>query len=361
MLTAALLLCTAWGGIAAPERVPLWVTMSVLAFPVVAALAVLAAVVAVLRRHWWNAAILTAALLMSQPTLRVVMPLHFHPSPPQGDSIKVLTLNTENFEQPQASTPNVTLDYILDSGADVVMLQELFHDGWGLPHELANPTFSPAQLARLDSIYPYRSHDNDDVGILSRYPYTRVEIAPPQVGFDMVDYFATMEHHFAVAYDLHMPGGRQLRMMNVHLQSWNFSRRQRTLLGGQVTDELDAQPGSPAYGLSTRELIRRSYVLRAAEATAVRQALDTGPENVVLCGDFNDVPGSWTYRTVRGGDLHDAWGDAGLGYAHTFNKYRFLVRIDHILYRGHLRAATMRRDRATASDHYPQIATFEWL
>ena len=360
VLTAGALLCSSLGGHAAPGSVPLWFSLSVVAFPVAAALAALAAVVALLRRHWPSVAVLIGALLLCAPTLSVVMPLHLTGSAPGDKSIKVLTLNTENFKQAQQWPPNVTLDYILDSEADVVMLQEITHDGWGLPRELSDTTFSPSQLARLDSIYPYRSHDNDDVGIFSRYPYTRVEIARAQVGFDMVDYFGTMEHHFAVAYDVHLPGGQQLRMVNVHLESWHFSRRQRGLLGGQVTDELDALPGSRAYGLSTSELIRRSYVMRAHEAAAVRQAIDDSPENVVVCGDFNDVPGSWTYRTVRGSDLRDAWADAGLGYAHTITTDRFLVRIDHILYRGQLRAAAMRRDQAAASDHYPQIATFEF-
>ena len=360
VVVVAALLCASWGGMLHPAAAPMWLPLMVMAFPLLALLALVLALLAAVQRRWLSVSALVVALLAVVPMLRITAPVHFGGGVSEQRQLTVLTLNAANFEQTAAGPPNVTLEYILGSGADVVLLQEIARDGWGVPYEQRDSTFSPEQRSRLDSIYPYRSHDNDDVGILSRFPYTRIEITRPHVGFDMVDYFATMEHHYAVAYDLHLPDHRQLRVIGVHLQSWNFSRRQRALLGGSVTDELDALPGSAVYGMTTTQLIGDAYAKRAAEAVALRRALDDGPPNVIVCGDFNDVPGSWVYRTVRGGDLRDAWGDAGLGYAHTYHQYHFLLRIDHILYRGALRATSIRRDRATASDHYPQLVTFQW-
>lgn len=355
------LLCSAWGGLVRPDTAPLWLPLSVMLFPLMAVLAVVVALIEAWRRKWLAVTALVAALLICLPMLRITFPMTLGASSTGGQpQLKVLALNAQYFEQQQTGSPNATLQYVLDSGADVVMLQEVTHDGWGTPYEVTDTTFTTAQIAQLDSIYPYRSHDNDDVGIMSRYPFTRVELARPIVGFDMVDYYVAMRHHYAVAYDLHLPHGRQLRMVGVHLHSWSFSRHQRAMLGGELAGEMDAMPGSDAYGLSTTQLIRRAYAARVDEAQTVRRALDVSPRNVILCGDFNDVPGSWVYRTVSGDDLRDAWADAGRGYAHTFNKYRFLLRIDHILYRGDLHPVAIRRDKAGASDHYPQFITFEW-
>ncbi len=357
-LLVAALLCSAWGGCLEPTRVPVVVPMSVMAFPALAALAALWGVTAALMRRWRTATVMAVALLACAPMLRITLPLNLHRAPHHGAEVTLLTLNTAYFEQHPEVPPNATLQYILDSGADVVALQEVAHDGWGTPFEVSNASIGAEQRARLDSIYPYRTHDNDDVGLMSRYPFTRVEVARPLVGFDMVDYYVAMEHHFAVAYDVHLPQGRQLRVLVVHLRSWNFSRRQRTLLGGALAGEPDAMPGTRAFGLTTCQLIERAYASRSGEARAVRQAVDSGPANVVVCGDFNDVAGSWAYRTVRGGDLRDAWADAGRGYGHTFNRYRYWLRIDHILYRGQMDVAGICRDKAAASDHYPQVVTF---
>ena len=355
------LLCSAWGGLVRPDNAPLWLSLSVMVFPLMAVLTVLVAIIEAWRRKWVSVAVLFAALLMCLPMLRITFPMNLVVSSTDGQpQLKVLALNAQYFEQQDTDAPNATLQYVLNSGADVVMLQEVTHDGWGTPYEVTDTTFTPVQIAQLDSIYPYRSHDNDDVGIMSRYPFTRVELARPIVGFDMVDYYVAMQHHYVVAYDLYLPDGRQLRMVGVHLRSWSFSRHQRAMLGGELAGEMDAMPGSDAYGLSTTQLIRRAYAARVDEAQTVRRALDDCPHNMILCGDFNDVPGSWVYRTVCGGDMHDAWADAGRGYAHTFNKYRFLLRIDHILYRGDLRPVDIHRDKGGASDHYPQIVTFEW-
>lgn len=356
------LLCSAWGGCVHPGSLPLCVPVSVMVFPLLALLVGIVLLIDALCRRWKHVAMMAAALLLCTPMLRLTLPLnlvgrsHRH----GNDTISVLTLNVRNFMQPEQFPPNATLQYLLHSGADVLVLQEIIHDGWGTPREVCDSSFSPRQLQLLDSIYPYRSHDNDDVGIYSRFPFTRVEVAKPLVGFDMVDYFAAMEHHYAVAYDLHLPQGKQLRLLAVHLKSWSFSRQQRTMLGGTVTDELDAMPGTQAYNLNTTQLMRRAYADRAAEAQAVRKAIDDSPENVIVCGDFNDVPGSYTYCTVRGDDLRDAWADVGRGYAHTYNQYHFLLRIDHMLYRGQLRPVDIQRPRATASDHYPIMTTFTW-
>ena len=92
---------------------------------------------------------------------------------------------------------------------------------------------------------------------------------------------------------------------------------------------------------------------------AMRQLLDDTSGDVLVMGDMNDTPGSFAYRTVCGDDLHDAWAETGLGPIYTFNSHHLYVKIDHILYRGHLKPLWCRRDKAGESDHYPLVALFE--
>ena len=79
---------------------------------------------------------------------------------------------------------------------------------------------------------------------------------------------------------------------------------------------------------------------------------------MIVCGDFNDTPGSYSYRTVRGDDMRDAYLDCAFGPAITYHDNRFYFKIDHVLYRGNLRAVDIERGRIDASDHYPLLATF---
>ena len=106
--------------------------------------------------------------------------------------------------------------------------------------------------------------------------------------------------------------------------------------------------------------LKRAFERHAVEAQIVREILDSSPGNVVLCGDFNEAPSSYCYRTVRGDDMHDTFQDCGFGLTYTFHDRRMYFKIDHILYRGEMEAVDWRRDKAGDSDHYPQVATFVW-
>jgi exonuclease III len=80
---------------------------------------------------------------------------------------------------------------------------------------------------------------------------------------------------------------------------------------------------------------------------------------VIVCGDMNDVPTSRAYRLLVGDDLIDAWKDVGRGYAYTYNRHHLPFRIDHVFYRGGIRAITAERLKGGSSDHYPLMVTFD--
>lgn len=108
--------------------------------------------------------------------------------------------------------------------------------------------------------------------------------------------------------------------------------------------------------------------VRVRSVEAILQWIATLPADVpvVLAGDFNDMPGSATHRTLTG-TLHDAWMEAPLrgGPEGTFHGFSGTPgkRIDWILYRG-LQSTRVRTiiDSAEGrhpSDHFPVLAEFE--
>ena len=70
--------------------------------------------------------------------------------------------------------------------------------------------------------------------------------------------------------------------------------------------------------------------LRGIQATIVRNATDKSPYPSVVCGDFNDVPNSYTYFNIRG-KRQDAFLASSFGVGRTSDALAPTLRIDYIL------------------------------
>ena len=101
-----------------------------------------------------------------------------------------------------------------------------------------------------------------------------------------------------------------------------------------------------------------AYRVRAHQARAVRASIEESPYPVVVCGDFNDVPQSYAYRTIAK-NLDDIETTTSWGYNYTFHANGMFVDIDHVLVSQ--KAITPLHYsviREAYSDHYPVLT--EW-
>ena len=73
---------------------------------------------------------------------------------------------------------------------------------------------------------------------------------------------------------------------------------------------------------------------------------------VLVCGDFNDTPISYTHRTIQG-PLQDAYAASGCGVGVTYNENFFWFRIDDILHSANMKPINCTVDKVRYSDHYP--------
>ena len=78
---------------------------------------------------------------------------------------------------------------------------------------------------------------------------------------------------------------------------------------------------------------------------------------VILCGDFNEGPGSRTYRRLSE-FLTDTWKTVGKGSGFTFASSGPWERIDYIWYSGPLQPLHTWIPKSNASDHLPLAAEF---
>ena len=89
-----------------------------------------------------------------------------------------------------------------------------------------------------------------------------------------------------------------------------------------------------------------------AVATFVKKHLDKNIP-VILCGDFNDNPISYSYYTISK-VLNDSYKSSGNGIGWTYNENRMYFRIDHIFASNEFEPYGAKVDKSIKnSDHYP--------
>lgn len=105
--------------------------------------------------------------------------------------------------------------------------------------------------------------------------------------------------------------------------------------------------------------LRRGIVLRSRQAKIVREIVSQSPHPYILTGDFNDVPNSYTYFTIKGHDLQDAFLLSGLGIGRTYTHISPTLRIDYIFTTKDFRVRQFNRIVKKYSDHYMLVADLE--
>jgi endonuclease/exonuclease/phosphatase family metal-dependent hydrolase len=154
--------------------------------------------------------------------------------------------------------------------------------------------------------------------------------------------------------DLRLPQGT-VRVITTHLQSVRFNRSDYEGLSDIKRME-DSTLGASRTIISK---LKRGYRFRTDQAALVRQQVDRSPHPVILTGDFNDVPNSFTYFTIRAG-LQDAFTKEGSGLGRTFRYISPNLRIDYILTDSRYKVLQYHRFRVPYSDHYPVVADLRW-
>ena len=348
---AVLLVCCAYAGAIDPQRFILAPFLG-LAFMPIFLLLLLALIGALIWRRWIALAVVIVSLMATAPIIKLFVPLNTSDEAPPVPAdpalmLKVMTYNvlSFNYNEPNLSAEaSATMRLILDASPDVVLLQE------GTPGgvEFEGITSIIPYLSEIKKKYPYCYYGNEGLNLMSKYPFTTQLLGMPQHERSPLGYNRNGLSYLARAFDLQLPSGKQLRLVDFRLQSYHLSFGKNKI----VRVSPDVKP-------SRLERMRRSFALRGENAAVLRKAIDDSPANLIVCGDMNDITASHVYRVICGDDLQDAWAEAGNGYAYTYNRFGLMYRIDHILYRGAIRAIEAQRLKGGSSDHYPLMVTFD--
>jgi hypothetical protein len=333
-ITALILLTCAYSPLFHPEE---WPRLSLwgLLFPLFLVIVILFLIFWLIF-HWRFAWISVAGLACCYPTLRAYCPVNWPTSPPE-DAIKVLTFNAHGFHDQQTDTrgDSLVLDYLRRSEAHIIALQEAVTGG-RLPKE------------KLDSAlvsFGYHSLRVEGNEMQREICYSRF----PILSAERIRY--TSETNGSVAYRL-LYGKDTLLLINNHFESYKLTPDDREQYKGILKD-----PEREKMNKEARRLIAKMGQASARRAPEVDSVLNyirrSGCRSVIVCGDFNDSPVSYTYHRLAS-SLTSAFEQSGNGIGVSYNQKGFYVRIDHILFSDDWTSYRTQVDKSLkTSDHYP--------
>lgn len=145
--------------------------------------------------------------------------------------------------------------------------------------------------------------------------------------------------------------GKVIRIFNNHLQTTEVSRNKRHL----ERELLNSSAHAEAIAFRMIDGLKQNFIKRSHQAETLEQIIDTTSHPILVCGDFNSLPSSYTYRTVVGNKLKDGFLTCGHGYMYTFRYLKRLLRIDYILHSPQLEGLNYDSPELEYSDHNPVL------
>ena len=267
-------------------------------------------------------------------------PFHSHKDVPREEVLKVLTYNVMAFGYKNHTkiAPNKIIQYIANSDADIVCLQE------------AQPTGRNAEQidSMLKPIYAYQDvtvhpHGGNALMLLSKYPILSKELIPYE-----------SQGNMSVAYRLKI-NDKPVLLINNHLETTGLSKEDRQQFKKLVVGKLQVDTAEQTSKLLVVKLAEATKK-RAPQAEAVaRYIREHRGMSTILCGDFNDGPISYVHRTIAK-NLVECYVESGNGPGISYHRGGFFVRIDNIMCSEDWEPYECKvDDKIAVSDHYPII------
>lgn len=261
-------------------------------------------------------------------------------------SLKVMTYNIDNFShflrKNDFDARYLALQkFILKENPDIICLQESF-----ITHAEYSKTFKKFPCL---ANYPYLSHPIEKgIVLLSKHQLSGQGVIP------LSDGGLANNANGANFADFEWQG-KKIRLIIAHLQSNSVTERTADLLSNPNLRDKENQEQAKSIIRSVRQA---SYI-RAEQAAKLNTYIAASPYPVIVAGDFNDTPLSYTYHQIADG-LQDAFAEKGFGLATTYAGDIPALRIDYILANDNFKILNFKTPSVSFSDHYPIMAELAW-
>lgn len=232
------------------------------------------------------------------------------------------------------------LDFIETQKPDIISFQEFYYD---------NKTFQIDSVCRaLDMPYYYvtdsrflRNFEHFGQAIFSKFPIKSSKL----INFPN-------STNMSLYCDIEITKNKTVRVFSNHLESYRFHPTDYQLIEDIKAKKTDIKKVPGLIERLKSALVKRSY-----QSEKIGSIVNSSPYPVIVTGDFNDTPNSYSYHQIRK-NLKDAFIEKGWGFSNTYKGTFPSFRIDFILYSKELQSLNYQRSNFDLSDHYPIYSDF---
>ncbi len=253
--------------------------------------------------------------------------------------ITLLSFNTLFFNQNWGNEEKVanSIEWAKSNPSEIKCFQEFQQD-------YTTASRNTLKIISQEGGYHYYYHSfgnkrkkSQGLAIFSKYPIVNEGVA-----------FDNQNHNGSIFVDLKI-NKDTIRVYNTHLESMSIR-------AGQLADT----KGIKRHYRETIKKLKSGIVMRAMQVKILKEHIENSPYPVILAGDFNDIPYSYTYFSLKA-NLKNAFEEAGRGFGFTYNKVLFFLRIDHIFHDKVFEVKNFKTHREVDySDHYPISTVITW-
>jgi endonuclease/exonuclease/phosphatase family metal-dependent hydrolase len=267
---------------------------------------------------------------------------------PGSRPVKVLSYNVRLFDlynwTGDRNTKKRIFELIDRISPDLACIQEFYSSGKILNNRDSLMSLLNTRYVHIEFTGRMRE-GNWGIATFSRFPI---------VGKGKID-FKTKSNNLCIYTDI-KAGKDTIRIYNVHFQSIRFANEDYQFM----KNISDNKPQQELQG-GSRKILRRlkvAFIKRGKQVSLVTESIRNSPYPVIVCGDFNDPPSSYTYHSIRS-TLKDAFVESGNGLGNTYNGIFPSFRIDYILHDPRYRSFAFRTIKRDLSDHFPITCTID--
>lgn len=296
-------------------------------------------------------------ILLNVNTIDKHFQLHEQEKPERCvNCIKVMSYNARLFGVYNTDKPKKRrqlkkqiINYIQKENPDILCIQEYFNDKSGkLNFKTTEDILDALDLPDNERAYrlylPIEGKRKYQYGLAVFSRYRIIDCHTVYLN----DSSANKSMYVNIRY-----GNDTLRVYNIHLSSMHIDNDDYET-GHDIRNNNLSDPKINRRALRLYNKVAKAFDMRQAQAIAVRQNMDSCRYPMIICGDFNDSPASFSYHKIAHG-FKDSFRSSGKGIGRTYYGISFpSYRIDYILHDkqyndfGHHVGTELK-----VSDHYP--------
>lgn len=148
-----------------------------------------------------------------------------------------------------------------------------------------------------------------------------------------------------------------IRVFNNHLQSNNVNTSDVKFLSGEGEPLMTENSIFRIFSIGKK--VAQNSSTRAIQSDSISSVIRRTPYSVIVCGDHNVTPVSYTYNKVRG-KLHDAFMERGSWYGYTYKGFFNLLRIDYLFHSNKFETISYSSPNILWSDHKPIVVELKY-